>query len=355
MRLLPRLLVGLAPLLLAACGAGGPPIPPEVAVRVPAEGKVVVFVEAPRYVAGPILKMFSEQTGIAVEATYREEAGARFLDQAEAAAAEKKADVLWGASPLAALTLQAKDLLVPFRPAGARPVPPQYHDRSYRWIGFAVNPRVILAHDSDAVRARPPTGLEDLVEGAWAGKAALTRPVEGTAAFQAAALFAWLGAARAREFFERAAKAGNLAVESDDEVRRLVVAGERDWGLIDLDRAICSKRQGEPVSIIFPDRLGMGAVAIPEVIALFKGAPNPDQARGLIGYLFSTDAVWAIGQNDCALISLLPVNELGIPKPEWVPVLGSLNVQAIDNQKVFDAWTRARAFLQSWGAGATAR
>ena len=350
-----RILAVMAPFALAACGAGGPPIPEEVAVKVPAGGNVVVFVEAPRYLAGPILTMFSEQTGIVIEATYREEVGPAFFEKAVAAAREKKADVFWGASPLAAMELTGKDLLVPFRPAGARAVPLQYHDRAYRWIGFAANPRVILAHDSDAARDRPPAGMEDLITGPWAGKAVLARPAEGTAAFQFAALFAWLGASRAHEFFEKVAAAGNQVVENDAEVRRRVAAGERAWGFVDLDRALCSKRQGEAVSIIFPDRLGMGAVAIPEVVALFQGAPNPDQARGLIGYLFATEAIWAIGQNDCALISLLPVVALGIPKPEWVPVLGALNIQAIDNRKVYDAWTRNRAYLQAWGAPAPSR
>lgn len=350
-----RVLAAMASLVLAACGDGGPPIPQEEAVKVPAGGNLVVFVEAPRYLAGPILKMFSEQTGIVIEATYREEAGPSFLEKAAAAATERKADLFWGASPLAALELQEKDLLVPFRPAGARPVPLQYHDRSYRWTGFAANPRVILAHESDAARDRPPAGMEDLVEGPWAGKAVLSRPAEGTAAFQFATLFAWLGASRGHEFFEKVLAAGNRIVEDDAEVRRQVAAGERDWGFVDLDRALCSKRQAEPVSIIFPDRLGMGAVAIPEVIALLRGSPNPDQARGLIGYLFSTDAVWAVGQNDCALISLMPVVALGIPKPEWVPVLGALNIQAIDNRKVYDAWTQNRAYLQGWGASPASR
>ena len=351
-----RLLVPacLALLALAACG-GGPPIPPEEAVRVPNQGTVLVFVEAPRYIAGPILKMFSDQTGITVEATYREEAGPGFAGTLQDAVTAKKADVLWGASPLAALELQAREMLVPFRPAGARAVPLQYHDRAYRWIGFAANPRVILAHDSDAAKARPPGTMEDFVEGPWAGKGVLTRPAEGSPAFHAATLFALLRQTRAHEFFERVASAGNLVVGDDAEVRRLVASGERDWGIVDLDRAICSKRQGEPVSIIFPDRLGMGAVAIPQVVALLKGAPHPEQARGLIGYLFDTDAVWAVGQNDCALISLLPVNALGIPKPEWVPVLGALNILAVDNQKVYDAWTQNRAYLQGWGASPASR
>ena len=41
--------------------------------------------------------------------------------------------------------------------------------------------------------------------------------------------------------------------------------------------------------------------------------------------------------------------------PDWVPVLGSLNIQAIDNAKVYGAWTRDRTFLQSWPAPASSR
>src|SRR5262245_63840392 len=83
----------------------GPPIPAEEAVQVPGEGRLVVFVEAPRYLAAPILKLFTDQTSIVVEATYREEAGPAFYDQLDAAASSGKADLLWGASPLVALDL----------------------------------------------------------------------------------------------------------------------------------------------------------------------------------------------------------------------------------------------------------
>jgi iron(III) transport system substrate-binding protein len=336
-------------LLLGGCGASGPSIPDEEAVKVPGDGKVVVFVDAPRYLVGPILKMFTSQSGVTVEATYREEVE-DFDAKFGKAIASGAADVLWASSPLPAIALERAGNLVPFRPAGSHPVPGQYHERSYRWIGFAANPRVIVTHDTGHAAGRPPAATEDLIEGGWAGKAVLARPTGGTAAYHAAALLALQGTKRGREFFEKVRSQGNRIVADDVEVRRRVGAGEAEWGLLDLDRAICAKRLNEPVNIVFPDRLGMGAIVIPQVLALLKGAPNPAQAKGLIGYAFATETAWAISQADCALITLLPVGDLGIPKPEWVPTLGSLNVAALDNEVVFDAWVENRDWLASWGA-----
>ena len=339
----------LLPLLFAGCGASGPPIPDEEAVKVPGEGKVVVFVDAPRYLAGPILKMFTSQSGVAVGATYREEVE-DFDAQLAKALASGGADVLWASSPLPAITLERQGNLIPFRPAGSRPIPGQYHERAYQWIGFAANPRVIVTHDTGQAPERPPATTEDLIEGGWSGKAVLAQPTGGTAAYHAAALLARLGEKRGREFFEKVRSQGNRIVADDAEVRRMVGKGEADWGFLDLDRAICAKRLNEPVNIVFPDRLGMGAVVIPQVVALLKGAPNPAQARGLIGYAFATETAWAVSQADCALITLLPVGTLGIPKPEWVPTLGSLNIAALDSEAVFDAWVANRDWLASWGA-----
>jgi ABC-type Fe3+ transport system substrate-binding protein len=339
---------------LYGCGASGPPIPDEEAVKVPGEGRVVVFVDAPRYLAGPILKMFKSQSGVTVEATYREEVE-DFDRKLQKAIDANAADVLWADSPLPAIALERGGHLVPFRPAGSHPVPGMYHERAYRWIGFAGNPRVIVTHDTGTIPEHPPAATEDLTEGVWAGKAALARPTAGTAAYHAAALLARMGDRDGREFLEKVRSQGNRIVADDAEVRRMVGAGEADWGLIDLDRAICAKRLNEPLNIVFPDRLGMGAFVAPEVVALLKGAPDQAQARGLIGYAFATETAWALSQADCALVTLLPVGTLGIPKPDWVPTLGSLNIATVDNEAVFDAWAGNREWLESWGAVPTSR
>src|SRR5262245_28682768 len=212
---LPALAAALA--LFASCRPAGTALPPEDTVSVPAAGEVVVYVEAPRYLAGPVLKMFSEQTGITVKATYREESPEGFLDRVRADAAAGKADLLWSATPLSAVAMAREGLALPFRPAGARPIPGQYHDRGYRWIGFAVDPRVIIFNHDLVNRDQAPQSVDDLTVGPWAGKAAVARAASGPAAFQAAALFARWGDARGREFYEGTRSVGNRVVESDED------------------------------------------------------------------------------------------------------------------------------------------
>jgi len=342
------LLLGAA-LLPGGCTDREAGLPPEEAVEVPGDGEVVVYVDTPRYLTGPILKMFSEQTGVTVKPVYREEAPDGFLDRVRAEAEAGRADLYLGNGTLGAVGLARAGLLEPFRPAGARPVPPQYRDRAFLWTGYAVNPRVIVFNHDLIEKSQAPQSLDELIHGPWAGKGAMARPTAGPSAFQAAALLARWGDERGVDFYRRVAEAGNRLVEGDGEVRRLVTAGDVPWGVLNLDQGICAKRQADPLTIFFPDRMAYGAVVVPHVVALLRGAPHPAQARGLYAYLFATEVAWAVGQNDCAMMSLLPIAAMGIQKPDWVPLLGALNVLLVDNEVAFDAFARQRDFLSGLG------
>ena len=288
----------------------------------PRGGTVTIYVEAPRRNAGPVLKTFTEQSGIEVHAVYRETLGEQFFPTLKSEASAGKVDLLWGVSPLAALDLALAGLAVPFRPAGARPIPSQFVDPAYRWIGFAINSRVIIFNNERMKREEAPTSVSDMTRPPWGGRGAIARIRTGTPAFHAAALFALWGPDRARDFFAAMRTNGTRIVEDDAAVRKLVAAGDALWGIVDLDEAICAKREAEPVHIFFPDRLSLGAVVAPSVVVLLRGAPHGPQAKGLFAYFFSTEASWQLGQNDCALVTLLP----GIPRPDWVPGLGSFNL-----------------------------
>jgi len=315
-------------------------------VKVPGQGSVIVYVEAAKRTAGPLLKTFQEQTGISVSATYRETLGDRFAAALKEDAAKGKVDLFWGETPLSACAIADAGLAVPFRPAGARPVPEQYRDRQFRWIGFAANPRVIVYNSARLKPDEAPTATADLVRAPWAGHGAVPRISSGPAAFHAAALFALWGGERARSFFNTLRSDGTRIVDDDRAARRLVASGEALWGLIGLDEAICAKREAEPINILFPDRIGLGAVVPPHVAVLLRAAPHPAQAKGLFGYLFASEGAWLLAQNDCALITFTP----GVPKPDWVPVLGAINVARVDPLEAWKAYRDDAAFLASWGA-----
>ena len=336
-------------IVLSGCGAQGPPPPPEESIQVPGQGTVVIDVEAPRSVAGPVLKLFESQSGIKVEARYLDAGREDVLSTVKGDVEAGRVDLFWGTSPLPAIALARAGLAVPFRPLGARPVPSQYRDRGFRWIGFGVDPRVIIYNNERVERERAPTSILDLARPPWGGKAALARIDRGSAAFHAAALFALWGPERARAFFESVRTNGNRVVEDDGAVRRAVAAGEALWGLIDLDQAIGAKREADPIHIFFPDRMSQGAVVTPHVAVLLAGAPHRDQARGLFAYLFDTEAAWQLGMNDRALITLIP----NVPKPDWVPALGAFNVTQLDNDAVADAFRANLPYFLSWGPSAS--
>lgn len=338
---------------LLACGSQAPP-PPEEAVTVPDAGTVILYVEASKRTAGPVLRAFEKGSGIDVQAHYRETLGDEFIPTLKREIAAGRADLLWAVSTLLASELARDGLAVPFRPAVARHVPGQYRDSLFRWIGFAVNPRVIIYNNELLKREEAPTSIHDMTRSRWRGKGALARIRSGAAAFHAAALFSLWGPERARSFFEEVRTNGTRIAKDDAEVRRLVAAGEALWGFIDLDEAICAKREADPVHIFYPDRLSRGAVVPPHVAALLRHTPNPAQAKGLFGYLLSTDAARELVRNDCAVLTLLPdavLPELG--KPEWVPSLSTFNVTRLDNEAVFKAFLDNAPYFESWDGPAS--
>jgi len=337
-------------LLLAAlsgCGPDRPPLPPEESIVVPGTGSVTVYVEAPRSIAGPILKSFTEQSGVEVHPFYRENLGEDFFPRLAAGAAAGQVDVFWAVTPLAAMELARQDLAVPFRPLGARPVPEQYRDTEFHWIGFAVNPRVIIYNNTLVGRGEAPQSIDDLVRAPWGGKGALSRIRQGTSAFQAAALFALRGVERARGFYEEVARRHNLIAEDDAGVVEQVSSGKALWGLCDLDVAIAANREGGPLHITYP-RLTPEAFVIPEVASLVRKAPHLDQAKGLIAYLLTTETAYQLGRNDRALITVLS----GVPKPDCLPARSAFDVTRLDNQGVFEEYRRNAPFFTAWGAGA---
>jgi iron(III) transport system substrate-binding protein len=330
---------------IALCAACAAPLPPEEPVTIPHEGTVVVYVEAPRSRAGPILASFAEQTGIEVQATYLEVLGDAFFERLKNEAGAGRVDLFWGDSPLAAMELDDAGLAATFRPAGVPAIPTQYRHPRFHWAGFAVNPRVIIYNNRQVSPEEAPQYVWDLIRPPWGGRAAVTRIQRGPAAFHAAVLLAAWGAERGRTFYDNILKNGNQIVADEDTVLRRVVEGKALWGIIDFDRAICAKRFAKPVHLRYPDLRGLGMVVVPNVAVLLRGAPHPAQAKGLYAYLFSTETAWMLGQHDCALLTLLP----GIARPAWVPTIGTLNVKRVDNEDVYRAYRENSEFFATWG------
>ena len=250
---------------LAGCGGGG--------------DEVVVYVALDEMFSRPILEGFEKQTGIAVRPVYDTEATkttgliTRLVRERE----RPRADVLWNNEIAQTIGLLGEGVVESYVSPSAEAIPAAFKSSQGDWTGFAARARVII-YNTDLVDA-PPTSINDLLDPKWKGKAAIAKPLFGTTATHAAALFAVWGEERAKEFF-LGLKANEVAVLAGNAtVRDMVAAGEYAWGLTDTDDANGAIEDGRPVKWHFPDQEedGLGTLVIPNTVALIKGAP---QSRG---------------------------------------------------------------------------
>jgi iron(III) transport system substrate-binding protein len=183
----------------------------------------------------------------------------------------------------------------------------------------------------------------DLVDPRWKGRVAIARPLFGTTATHAAALFAQLGPERAKEFFRRLVANGAAVVSGNATVKDMVAAGEVAVGLTDTDDVNLAVLAGAPVRVIFPDQQpgGLGALMIPNSVAILKGAPHPADARLLVDHLLSREVEAALAASRSAQVPL----RTGIARAPWIPA--DLVVSPVTWDAVADAFPASREFIRA--------
>jgi ABC-type Fe3+ transport system substrate-binding protein len=76
-------------------------------------------------------------------------------------------------------------------------------------------------------------------------------------------------------------------LSGNKQVAVSVAQGQLAFGLTDTDDAIVERDQAADVELVFPDQGedGLGALFIPNTLALIQGAAHPEAARRLVDYL----------------------------------------------------------------------
>jgi len=320
-------------LACAACGAN--------AAR---DGEVVVYTALDEMYSQPILDAFEAKTGIDVRAVYDTEAS-KTTGLRTRLVAEKgrpRADVFWNNEVAQTILLVQAGVLEPYKSPAAEAIPAEYKDPDGYWTGFAARARVII-YNTNLV-SEPPTSLLDYLKPEWKGKAAIARPLFGTTATHAAALFAAWGEEKAGRFFQDL-RANDIAVlEGNATVRDRVAAGDFAWGLTDTDDANGAVQDGLPARWLFPDRQpdGLGTLVIPNTVALIKGAPHPDAAKRLIDYLLSPEVEAKLASMRSIQIPLNPA----VKVPEGVPNAADIRTMDVTFEQAAAVMPEALEFLQ---------
>jgi iron(III) transport system substrate-binding protein len=255
---------------------------------------VVVYTSVDQVYSEPIFKEFENKTGIRILAVYDVEA-AKTTGLVNRLIAEKnlpQADVFWSGEFAQTLLLKDKGILAPYSSLATRDIPLQYIDPQNYWTGFGGRARVILVNTNLLSPAEYPESILDLVDLNYSGsQIGIAYPSFGTAATQAAALYAALGPEKARNYYNQLKSKGVRVVDGNSVVRDLVASGRLKVGLTDTDDACGSLRNKAPVAMIFPDQNygSLGTLIIPNTVAMIAGAPHPAEAQALIDYLLSKD------------------------------------------------------------------
>ncbi|MCL4219201.1 MAG: extracellular solute-binding protein [Candidatus Hydrogenedentes bacterium] len=315
--------------IVVIAGCGGP--------------KVVVYTALDEMYSRPILDEFESQTGIEVQAVYDTEASkttglvTRLLQEKN----RPRADVFWNNELVQTIRLKNEGVLAPYASPAAKAILARYKDLEGYWTGFAARGRVII-YNTDLVD-EPPTSILDFLDEEWRGRAAIAKPLFGTTATHAAVLFEAWEDEEAEAFFLGLLKNEVAVLQGNATVRDRVVAGEFAIGLTDTDDANAAIEDGKSVKWLFPDQGPdeLGALIIPNSVALINNAPHPDAARKLIDFLLSPEVEEQLANARSIQIPLNPA----VPTPGKTPELKGIKQMDVDFSAAAEKMPASAAFI----------
>ena len=326
-------------LLSSACGRSEP--------AADAPRSVTVYVSTDRVFSEPVLQEYQRRSGVTVNAVYdtEETKSTGLANRLIAEQARPQADVFWSNEPVRTLVLKSRSVLAPYRSPSANGIPDVLRDPEGYWTGFSARMRVIAYNTKLVPEAQAPRSVLDLADPKWRGQAAIADPRFGSTSFHVAALYAVLGDEKADDFFRRLKANGVKVVDGNSVVRDMVVRGEVKVGLTDTDDVNVALEAGEPITMVLPDRDGIGVPVMPNMVSLVADGPHPEEGRRLIDYLLSPDVERQLAQSEAVQIPL----HSGVPGPKNMPAIETFKPMTLDFAKaasrVEDVTNRLAAIL----------
>ncbi len=309
--------------------------------------EVTVYVSTDRVFSEPILKAYEQMTGVKVNAVYDTEE-TKSTGLANKLLAEKnnpRADVFWSNEPVRTLVLKRRGVLEPYKSANAEGIPAAFRDPENYWTGFSARIRVIVYNTKLIKPEQAPKSIYDLADPKWKDQVAIADPRFGSTSFHVAALYDELGDEKADEFFRKLKANGVKIVPGNSVVRDLVAKGEAKMGLTDTDDVNVALEDKQPVAMVLPDRDGMGAALMPNMVSLIAGAPHAEAGKKLIDYLLSAEVEKALARSEAVQIPL----RAGVEGPKNIPPINSFKPMTLDYGKaanrVEDVVKRLRPIL----------
>lgn len=271
--------------MLSGCGPDGE--------RAAASKAIVVYCSVDEAIARPILDLYQQQTGVAVQAVFDSEAGKttglvqRLI--AEARSGRVRADVFWSSEVFNTVALAKLNILEPYEPKTGGDIPKRFVDAAHRWTGLAVRARVLAFDPKRTNAAEVPKRWHDLRQPEIARRSAIANPLFGTTRGHMAAMFAVDGEEKGWKFLQSLRDGGAMVVDGNSASVRAVIAGRADFAATDSDDVWMARRAGESIDMVFPSLGDDGTLLIPCTVALVRGSTGGESARRLVDFLVSAE------------------------------------------------------------------
>ena len=255
-----------------------------------------------------------------------------------------RADAIWGLSVFSLKRLEADDMLLPYTPAGAEALRPQFRsDRSpMTWVGMDAFVSAVCFNTVVARQRNLPTPRTwaDLLNPVYRGLIAMPNPASsGTGLLTVAGWLGTQGEEQAWAFMTRLHE--NIAVytHSGSAPCNNAARGEYAIGLSFDMRAVTLKNQGAPIEIIVPtDGVGFDL----EGAAILRGTRQEAMAKRLMDFAVSRPAMELYGRY-YALLGLPGVTPSvqGYP-PEFAERLAKVDFAtlAANRDHILAEWAR---------------
>jgi iron(III) transport system substrate-binding protein len=254
------------------------------------EKTVVVYTSVDQVYSEPVFRSFEEETGVKVLPVYDVEATKTtgLVNRLIAEKARPQADVFWSGEFSQTIVLKNEGVLTPYRSPSTADIPAQFKDADDYWTGFGGRARVFIVNTDLLAPSQYPHSVYDVLDEKYPAKTVgIAKPMFGTTATQAAAMYSYLGEEKARAFFTSLNNRGVQVVDGNSVVRDRVVDGQIAFGLTDTDDACGPVESKKNVTIIIPDQGPgeLGTLVIPNTVALIAGGPNPEEGKIFMDYL----------------------------------------------------------------------
>ncbi len=319
--------VGAGALAIGRLGAAAQATPEGSAT---AGGSITVYSGRSEDLVAPVLAMFSEATGIAVEARYGNtaEMAAAILEEGE----NSPADVYYAQDAGALGAIEAAGLFAPLPAETLDIVDSRFRSTAGNWVGVTGRARVLVYNTDELAPDALPATVQELTGDAWEGKVGWA-PTNGS--FQAfiTAMRVTEGEDATRAWLQGMIDNGAVVFEGNSDIVRAVAAGEIATGLVNNYYIYeITAEEGEiPVANHFFEGGNIGSLVNISGLGVLNTSANPEGALALANYLLGEEAQTYFAENTYEYPLLA-----GVPTAEGLPPLAELDSPDIDLSRLAD-------------------